>query len=141
MEIWLRSRTGRPAPEREWQEGEHIRKTSAARCWYGNRIVSKTTKNEPVAGWNVVHGARPCKGAALAPWIWADGTKEVRTPLETEGDPGRHGRCAAIEGRVRRWPCRSDERRSTSCTHYHLYSRTRCMEMLIIRFIRRGSNC
>ena len=59
-----------------------------------------TTKNEPVAGRNIHRRARPCKGATLAPWLWTDGTKEVRTPLIEWDDPGRHGRCAAIEGWV-----------------------------------------
>ena len=39
----------------------------------------QTTENEPVVGRNFVHSARPCKGAKLTPWLWAGGTKEVRT--------------------------------------------------------------
>ena len=44
-------------------------------------------------------GHRPCKGASPTPWLWTGGTKEVRTSGDRD-DPGRHGRCAAIEGRV-----------------------------------------
>jgi hypothetical protein len=65
-------------------------------CWSRQTIIT----NEPVVGRNIVHRARPCKGAELTPWIWAGGTKEVRTRRETDGDPGRNGRFAAIEGRV-----------------------------------------
>ena len=65
----------------------------------------QTTKNEPVVGRNIFHRARPSKGAKLTPWLWAGGTKEVRTLRGTEGDPGRNGRCAAIEGRVIQRPC------------------------------------
>lgn len=46
----------------------------------GSVQVSKTyTKNEPVAGRNIYHRARPWLGAKLAPWLWTGGTKEVRT--------------------------------------------------------------
>jgi len=44
-----------------------------------NRSVRLYRKNEPVAGRNIFHRARPWTGAKLAPWIWAGGTKEVRT--------------------------------------------------------------
>ena len=71
------------------------------------RWSQQTTKNEPVVGRNNFHWARPSKGAKLTPWLWAGGTKEVRTRRETGGDPGRHGRCAAIEGRVYKRPCRA----------------------------------
>ncbi len=37
------------------------------------------TKNEPVAGRNIFHRARPWLGAEPAPWLWTGGTKEVRT--------------------------------------------------------------
>ena len=43
------------------------------------KSVILKTKNEPVAGRNIFHRARPCKGAKLAPWLWTGGTKEVRT--------------------------------------------------------------
>ena len=67
----------------------------------GRNLSQQTvTKNEPVVGRNTLHRARPCKKAKLTPWLWAGGTKEVRTRKETDGDPGRHGRFAAIEGRV-----------------------------------------
>ena len=47
-----------------------------------NRSVRLNTKNEPVVGRNIYHRARPCKGAKLTPWLWTDGTKEVRTHAE-----------------------------------------------------------
>ena len=65
------------------------------------------TKNEPVVGRNIFHRARPCKGAKLTPWIWTGGTKEVRT-LQEAGDPGRHGRFAAVEGRAHTRPCKAE---------------------------------
>ena len=74
------------------------------------------TKNEPVVGRNIFHRVRPCKGAKLTPWLWAGGTKEVRTRKETNGDPGRHGRCAAIEGRVN--DGHADRNRQTFCFVY-----------------------
>ena len=70
--------------------------------------VSKCkTKNEPVVGRYIFHRARPCTGAKLTPWLWAGGTKEVRTSAEMSRDPGRHGRCAAIDGRVYTRPCKT----------------------------------
>ena len=45
-----------------------------------DRSVRLITKNEPVVGRNIIHRARPCKGAKLTPWSWTGGTKEVRTP-------------------------------------------------------------
>ncbi len=61
---------------------------------------SKVTKNEPVAGRNIFHRARPWLGAVPAPWLWTGGTKEVGTLSEMTGDPGRHGRFAAVVGWV-----------------------------------------
>ena len=84
----------------EVHQGNVRRKVLVSGNW-----SQQTTKNEPVVGRNFVHRARPCKGAKLTPWLWAGGTKEVRTRRETEGDPGRYGRCAAIEGRVIQRPC------------------------------------
>ena len=49
-----------------------------------NKSVTTKTKNEPVAGRNIYHRARPCKGAKPAPWIWIGGTKEVRTLRKRE---------------------------------------------------------
>ncbi len=37
------------------------------------------TKNEPVVGRNIFHGARPREGAWLTPWLWIGRTKEVGT--------------------------------------------------------------
>lgn len=34
--------------------------------------------------------ARPCLGAKRTPWLWTGGTKEVRTHIETQEDPGVH---------------------------------------------------
>lgn len=34
-------------------------------------------------------------------------TRQVRTHAEMNGDPGRHGRCAAIEGWVYKRPCKA----------------------------------
>ena len=61
--------------------GKLVGKTSTARCqpWKTYRSVRLITKNEPVAGRNIFHRARPCKGAKPAPWLWTGGTKEVRT--------------------------------------------------------------
>ena len=82
-----------------------------------NIQVSKTyTKNEPVAGRNIFHRAWPWLGAELAPWLWTGRTKEVRTPAEMQGDPGRHGRFAAIEGWVYTRPCRAKTK-----TFYFVY--------------------
>ena len=75
--------------------GNVHRKVLMNRSW----CQQTTKKNEPVVGRNNLHRARPCKKATLTPWIWTGRTKEVRTRWETGGDPGRHGRCAAIEGR------------------------------------------
>ena len=38
-------------------------------------------KNESVVGRNIIHGARPRKGAELTPWLWIGGTKEVGVRL------------------------------------------------------------
>ena len=82
-----------------------------------NIQVSKTyTKNELVAGRNIFHRAGPWLGAEPAPWLWTGGTKEVRTPVEMQGDPGRHGRYAAIEGWVYIRPCRAKTK-----TFYFVY--------------------
>ena len=75
-----------------------------------------TTKNEPVVGRNIYHRARPCKRAVLTPWLWTGGTKEVRTWRETTGDPGRYGRCAAIEGRANKG--HADRKMMTFCFVY-----------------------
>lgn len=50
-------------------------------------------------------GHDPGIGAELTPWLWIGGTKEVRTSGDRD-DPGRHGRFAAIDGWVRKRPCR-----------------------------------
>ena len=68
------------------------------------------TKNEPVVGRNIFHRARPWQGAKPTPWLWAGGTKEVRTSAEMYRDPGRHGRCAAIDGWVYTRPCKTENR-------------------------------
>ena len=47
--------------------------------------------------------------AKLTPWLWAGGTKEVRTSTEMCRDPGRHGRCAAIDGWVYTRPCKTEK--------------------------------
>jgi hypothetical protein len=71
--------------------------------------VSKNynTKNEPVVGRNIFHRARPCKGAKLTPWLWTGRTKEVRTQAEMQGDPGRYGRFAAVDGWEYTRPCKA----------------------------------
>src|SRR5699024_11852108 len=81
------------------------------------------TKNEPVVSRNIFHRARPWQGAKLTPWLWAGGTKEVRTSTEMCRDPGRHGRCAAIGGKGYTRPCKTEkQRRFISYTHNHLFS-------------------
>lgn len=63
----MRNRPGKRPPE---GAGKGIRP---------DKSVTTKTKNEPVAGRNIYHRARSCKGAKSAPWIWIGGTKEVRT--------------------------------------------------------------
>ena len=98
MAIRLRSQAGDRLPQgsgnRRTSSGNVRRKVLVSRNW-----SQQTTKNEPVVGRNFVHRAQPSKGAKLTPWLWAGGTKEVGTRWVTGGDPGRYGRCAAIEGR------------------------------------------
>ena len=130
MAIRLRSQAGDRLPQgsgnRRNSSGNVRRKVLVSRNW-----SQQTAKNEPVVGRNIHHGARPCLEAKLTPWVWAGGTKEVGTRWVTGGDPGRYGRCAAIEVRGIQRPYRSEV--TTFCFVYpkHLYSRTRYTEMLI----------
>ena len=90
---------------------ERGRETSAGNSAVtGSRSANvMNTKNEPVVGRNIFHRARPWQGAKLTPWLWAGGTKEVRTSTEMCRDPGRHGRCAAIDGWVYTRPCKTEK--------------------------------
>ena len=90
------------------------------------------TKNEPVVGGNIFHRARPWQGAKLTPWLWAGGTKEVRTSAEMYRDPGRHGRCAAIDGWVYKRPCKAEKRDVLFRIPITTYFCTRYREMLKI---------
>ena len=95
--IRLRSRSERPAPAREKQKEKITGKRPPKGAVEQKLESANITKNEPVVSRNVFQWARPGRGAKLTPWLWAGGTKEVGTLKGTEGDPGRHGRCAAIE--------------------------------------------
>lgn len=81
----------------------------------GSESVIKNTKNEPVVGRNIVHGARPRIGAKLTPWLWIGRTKEVRTSGDRD-DPGGHRRLAAIVGWVYTRPCKAKTK-----TFYFVY--------------------
>src|SRR5699024_4542114 len=99
----------------------------------GSRSVNVIfTKNEPVVGRNIFHRARPWQGAKLTPWLWAGGTKEVRTSTEMCRDPGRHGRCAAIDGRGYTRPCKTENRDVLFRIPQNIYFRTRYRKMLMI---------
>ena len=93
------------------EKAERGRGTSAGNSAVtGSRSANvMNTKNEPVVGRNIFHRARPWQGAKLTPWLWAGGTKEVRTSTEMCRDPGRHGRCAAIDGWVYTRPCKTEK--------------------------------
>ena len=108
---WLQPRRKKEGWNCEKQT-ERERKTSTGdSAVTGSRSVNVMfTKNEPVVGRYNHHRAGPWEGAKLTPWLWAGGTKEVRTSAGMQGDPGRHGRCAAIDGRVYTRPCKTKNR-------------------------------
>ena len=53
-------------------------------------------------------------------------------PHRNEGDPGRHGRFAAVEGRVNIRPCRTKNQDVLLLVPQSLYFRTRYIEMSIL---------
>ena len=115
----MRNELGKRPPE---GAGKWVMRTKSVRI---------NTKNEPVVGRNIYHRAWPWQGAKLTPWLWIGGTKEVRTLREMWGDPGRHGRCVAIEGRAYTRPCRTKNRDVLLCIPKYRYFCTRYWEISI----------
>ena len=90
------------------------------------------------AGLKLYHGSagrmlrnKKYLGAKLTPWLWAGGTKEVRTSTEMCRDPGRHGRCAAIDGWVYTRPCKTESTDVLFRIPITTYFRTRYRKMLM----------